>query len=38
VESCRVVSGEGIDWWRVVELSVETVVIGGELSRYKWRR
>jgi hypothetical protein len=38
VESCGVVSGEGSDWWRVVELSVETVVIGGELSRCLWRR
>jgi hypothetical protein len=31
VESCRVVSGEGSDWWRVVELSVETILIGGDL-------
>jgi hypothetical protein len=31
VESCQVVSGEGSDWWRAVELSVEKEVIGGEL-------
>jgi hypothetical protein len=32
VESFRVVSGEGSDWWRDVKLSVEKAVIGGELS------
>jgi hypothetical protein len=31
VESCRVVCGDVSDRWRVVELSVEKVVIGGEL-------
>jgi hypothetical protein len=38
VESCRVVSGEGSDWWRVAELSENKVVIGGELSSCLWRR
>jgi len=38
VESCRVVSGEGSDWWGVVGLLVETVVIGGELLSCHWRR
>jgi len=49
VERCRDISGEGSHWWRVVNLSVEKVVIGGELSvetvvigressRYQWRR
>jgi hypothetical protein len=31
VESCRVVCGDDSDWWRVFELSVETILIGGEL-------
>jgi hypothetical protein len=38
VESCRVVSGEGSDWWRDVELSGKKVVIGGELSSCQWRK
>jgi hypothetical protein len=38
VESCQFVSGEGSDWWRVVELTVEKVVIGGESSSCQWRR
>jgi hypothetical protein len=38
VESCRDVCGEGSDWWRVAELSVEKLVIGGELLSCHWRR
>jgi hypothetical protein len=38
VESCGALSGEGSDWWRVVKLSMDKVVIGGELSICKWRR
>jgi hypothetical protein len=38
VESCGVVREQGSDWWRVVKLSVEKVVIGGELSSCQWRR
>jgi len=38
VESFGVVSGDGSDLWRVIEMSVEKVVIGGELSRSQWRR
>jgi hypothetical protein len=38
VESCQVVNEDGSDWWRVVNLSKEKVVIGGELSSCLWRR
>jgi hypothetical protein len=38
VDSCQVVREEGSDWWRVVEFSVEKVVIGGEFSSCQWRR
>ena len=31
MDRCRVVNGESSDRWRVVELSVEKAVIGGEL-------